>query len=137
MQCPLVRVKKAPFPHSVRKGGQFEKKSVLTLACSLCLLLALHAGLFVMLTLANLSQNAGTSTLALKPLERALQGFVLTNTYLGHCYPSPRSSRLDISRLDGRMANRIVIISPLRTLVNSKNRFFKEFLLRLCEKNIL
>ena len=82
------------------------------------LLTTLHAGLFVMLTLANLSQNAGTSALPLKPLERALQGFVLTNTYLGHCYPSPRSSRLDISRLDGRMANRIVIISPLCLSVN-------------------
>ena len=108
---------KAPSRSIYGKGHIFEK-SVLTLTCSLCLLLAFHAGLLVMLTLANLSQNAGTSALPLKPLQRALQGFVLTNTYLGHCYPSPRSSRLDISRLDGRMANRIVIISPLCLSVN-------------------
>ena len=44
--------------------------------------------------------------LTLEALQGALQGFVLTNTNLGHCNPSFRSSRLDISRIDRRMAKK-------------------------------
>ena len=76
----------------------------LAFASGFCFLLALYAGLFVMLALANLLKNATASTLTLKTLQRAFQGLVLTNANLGHCYPSPRSSRLDISRPDGRTA---------------------------------
>ena len=56
--------------------------------------LAFHAGLFIMLTLASLCQNTCASTLTFEPLQSAFQGFILADAYLGHCYPSPRSSRL-------------------------------------------
>ena len=72
---------------------------ILTLAGCFSLLLALHAGLFVMLALANLLNDACACALALKPLQSALQRLVFADSYLGHCYPSSRSSRLDISRL--------------------------------------
>ena len=67
-------------------------ESVLALTCSFCFLLAFHAGLLIMLTLASLCQNTCASTLTFEPLQSAFQGFILADAYLGHCYPSPRSS---------------------------------------------
>ena len=82
-------------------------KSILALAGSFSLLLTLDAGLFVMFALANFLNDACAGALALKPLQSALQGFVLTDAYLGHCSPSFRSSRLDISQIDRRMAKTV------------------------------
>ena len=59
-----------------------------------------------MLTLTDFLDDAGAGALTLEALQGALQGFVLTNTNLGHCNPSFRSSRLDISRIDRRMAKK-------------------------------
>ena len=61
-------------------------RSILALAGGLCFLLALHAGLFVMLALANLLDDAAAGTLALKPLQSAFQGLTVTNTDLGHLF---------------------------------------------------
>ena len=94
-------------------------KSILALAGSFSLLLALYARLLVMLALTNFLNDAGAGALALKPLQSALQGFILTDAYLGHCYPSFRSSRLDISHIDRRMANRIAIIAKDDAHVNA------------------
>jgi len=88
---------KKPFPE--RWGREFVRKLVLALACGFSLLLTLYAGLFVMLALTDLLNDARAGTLPLKTLERTLQRFILADSYLGHCYPSSRSSRLDISRL--------------------------------------
>ena len=44
-----------------------------------------------MLTFTNFLENATTGALPLKPFERTFQGLIFADTYLGHCYPSPRS----------------------------------------------
>lgn len=78
----------------VRGKGLMADGLILALACCFSFLFAFHTGLFIMLTLASLCQNTCTSTLPFKPLQSAFQGFVFADSYLGHCYPSPRSSRL-------------------------------------------
>ena len=57
---------------------------VLALASSFRLLLAFYAGLLVMLPLSDLSKNAGAGSHALKSPQRALQGFIIPNTYFRH-----------------------------------------------------
>ena len=58
-----------------------------------------------MLTFTNFLENATTGALPLKPFERTFQGLIFADTYLGHCYPSPRSyNGLASSRPDGRTA---------------------------------
>ena len=89
----------------MRPGALLVKnKSIFALAGSFCLLLALYAGLFVMLTLANFLQHAGACTLAFEPLQSAFQGFILANTYLGHwlSLPSlnaPSDLKKDLSKI--------------------------------------
>ena len=63
----------------------------LALTGGLGLFLTLDAGLFIMLALAHFLENATAGALPLKPFERTFQGFILTDTNLRHCYPSPRS----------------------------------------------
>ena len=97
-------------PSHVGKGYiLLYERSILALAGRLSLLLTLHAGLLLMLTLTDFLDDAGAGALTLEALQGALQGFVLTTTYLGHCYPSFRSSRLDISQIDRRMAKTVQI----------------------------
>ncbi len=72
-----------------------------------------------MLTLTNFLNHTAAGALTLKALQSTLQGFILTDAYLRHCYPSFRSSRLDISHIDRRMANRMFIIAKERQLVNA------------------
>ena len=58
-----------------------------------------------MLTFTNFLENATAGALPLKPFERTFQGLIFADTYLGHCYPSPRSyNGLASSRPDGRTA---------------------------------
>ena len=57
------------------------------------LLLALDAGLLVMLTLPDFLENATAGTLPLKPFERTFQGLIFTDTNLRHFYPSSRSKK--------------------------------------------
>ena len=64
-------------------------ESVLALTCSFCFLLAFHAGLLIMLTLASLCQNTCASTLTFEPLQSAFQGFVFADAYLGHLLSLP------------------------------------------------
>ena len=68
-------------------------KLILALTGSFGFLLALYAGLLIMLTLANLSHNARARALALETLESALQGFVFLDSYFRHLFslPSPIS----------------------------------------------
>lgn len=72
-----------------------------------------------MLTLTNFLNHTTAGALTLEALQSTLQGFILTDAYLGHCYPSLRSSRLDISHIDRRMANRIAIIAKDDAHVNA------------------
>ena len=44
-----------------------------------------------MLAFAHFLENAAAGALPLKPFERTFQGLIFADTYLGHCYPSPRS----------------------------------------------
>ena len=69
--------------------------SVLPLSRGFRLLLALYAGLLVMLALAHLGQDAAAGTLALEAFQSALKRFVFLYTNLRHCFPPLRTSRLD------------------------------------------
>ena len=55
-----------------------------TLTRGLRLFLALDAGLFVMLALADLLKDTAACALPLKPFERAFQGLIFTDTNLRH-----------------------------------------------------
>ena len=69
---------------------------ILALSGGFCLLLALYAGLFVMLTSADLREDAAASALSLPSLESAFQGFVFTDSDF-HFFPSPLEQQLVIS----------------------------------------
>ena len=63
-----------------------------------------------MLTLAHFLENATAGALPLKPFERTFQGLVFADTYLGHCYPSPRSRQWMERLLTGtRSYHRMII----------------------------
>ena len=64
-------------------------KLILALTGSFGFLLALYAGLLIMLTLASLCQNTCASTLTFEPLQSAFQGFVFADAYLGHLLSLP------------------------------------------------
>ena len=78
--------KKSPFAISIK--GLFSASranlSVLALTSGFRLLLALYAGLLIMLPFPGLCQNAGTGGHALEPSQRAFQGFILPNAYFRH-----------------------------------------------------
>ena len=57
---------------------------IFTLACSFRLFLALDAGLFIVLSLADLLDNSVSGSLSLETLECALERFVLFNFDLTH-----------------------------------------------------
>ena len=61
------------------KMGFCVKILILALSCSFSLLLALYAGLLVVLTTPCIGKDTGAGALALPTLEGALQGFVFTN----------------------------------------------------------
>ena len=66
----------------------------LTLSCSLSLLLALNAGLFVMLSLTKLGKNTGLYALSLETTKRVIESLVLFNSDFCHLYfPSPRLAK--------------------------------------------
>ena len=57
---------------------------VLALTGGFRLLLALYAGLLIMLPFSGFSQNAGTGSHTLESAKSALQRFVFPNTYFRH-----------------------------------------------------
>ena len=65
------------------------KLLVLSLACSLRLLLTLYAGLFIVLSLTKLGKDTRTSTLTLKTTERAVQGLALFHFNFCHLFSLP------------------------------------------------
>ena len=71
------------------------QKLPLALTGGFSLFLTLDAGLLIMLALAHFLENATAGALPLKPFERTFQGLIFADTYLGHCYPSPRSRTMD------------------------------------------
>ena len=71
-------------------------ESVLALAGRLGLLLTLHAGLLVMLSLTDLSNNARTRALPLESPQSTFQGFILTNTDLRHLVSLPSAQHSTI-----------------------------------------
>ena len=62
---------------------------ILPLAGGFSLLLALHAGLFVVFTLANFSQHTSTCALTLKTLQSRLQRFVFVDMDFRHLFSLP------------------------------------------------
>ena len=83
--------KKSPFAVSL-KGLFFELRvnlSVLALASGFRLLLALYAGLLIVLPFPGLGQNAGAGGHALEPSQSAFQRFILLNAYFRHCVFPP------------------------------------------------
>ena len=79
--------------------GSIELPLVLT-SC-FRLLLALQAGAHIMLSLLNLSDNAGLSTATLEALERIFQGLAFLDANFRHCFPSLRCNRLNPGRFQG------------------------------------
>ena len=63
--------------------------SILPLPSGFGLLLAANTGLFIMFTLAYLSQNAGTSALPLEALESAIQRLVFVHMNFRHLFSLP------------------------------------------------
>ena len=98
-----------PFPVKKQKqprvnGTVFLRRSILTLTRSLSLLLALYAGLFVMLTLTHLGENAGARALPFKTLQSAFQGLILFYSDLRHFFPLPSPHSPWLSPYTRRMA---------------------------------
>ena len=71
----------------------FFRQALFILALSGCfrLLFALHAGLFVVFSLAKLGEDAGTGGCTLKATKCAVQGLAFLNSDFCHLYPSPPS----------------------------------------------
>jgi len=76
--------------------------------------LTLDAGLLIMLALTNFLENAAAGALPLKPFERTFQGLIFADTYLGHCYPSPRSRTMADRGETLTLKNHRTIIQPKR-----------------------
>ena len=62
---------------------------ILSLACSFGLLLALYAGLFVVLSLTKLGKDSRTSTLTLKTTERTVKRLAVFYFYFCHLFSLP------------------------------------------------
>ena len=62
---------------------------ILSLACSLRLLLALYAGLFIVLSLTKLGEDSRTSTLTLKTTECAVKRLAVFYLYFCHFFFPP------------------------------------------------
>ena len=78
--------------NSVFESSALSQDSIVTLlvfAGGFGLLAPLHTGTFIMLSLPNLSQNAGLRTAALKTLQRTVDGFVFLHMNLRHLYFPP------------------------------------------------
>ena len=72
------------------------KLLILALSCSLRLLLALYAGLFIMLSLTELGKNARLYALSLKTTKRAIESFILFYSDFCHLYVPPLAVQRDI-----------------------------------------
>ena len=70
-------------------GGFLFDLLILALSGSLGLLLALYAGLLIMLSLTKLGQNAGFGTLTLEATERAIQRLILFYSDFSHFFSLP------------------------------------------------
>ena len=69
--------------------SDFLIETLLVLASGLRLLAALHAGAFIMLSLANLGNHAGLGAATLKTLQCAVDGFAFLDMNLRHLYFPP------------------------------------------------
>jgi len=78
-----------------------ENLFILAFSCSLRLLLALYAGLFIALAFTKLAENSASGALSLESADSAIQGFVFFNFYFCHFYPSLRSMQRDLSNRNG------------------------------------
>ena len=76
---------------TLRKNGAFSENQLFELALSRSfgLLLALYAGLLVVLSLTELCKHSGTCTLTLKPTKGAVEIFAFLDSYLCHYYFPP------------------------------------------------
>ena len=64
-----------------------------------------------MLAFAYFLENAAAGALPLKPFERTFQGLIFADTYLGHCYPSPRSRQWFSALPEGTRENHMSLYS--------------------------
>ena len=71
-----------------------QKLLILTLSCSLRLLLTLNAGLLIMLSLTKLGKNTGLLALPLKTTKRAVESFMFFNSdFCQTLFPSLRFAK--------------------------------------------
>ena len=73
-----------------RRACFFEVLLVLTLSCRFGLLLTLYAGLFIMLSLTKLGENAGLHALTLKTTQCAVKRFIFLDSDFSHLFHPPR-----------------------------------------------
>ena len=71
---------------------------ILSLACSFGLLLALYAGLFVVLSLTKLGKDSRTSTLTLETTERAVKRLALFYFNFCHLFFPPLALKGSVSK---------------------------------------
>ena len=99
-----------------------EKLFILSLSCSLRLLLTLYAGLFVVLSLTKLSENARTSGCALKATKCTIKRLAFFNFDFCHVFSLPPLVDKELSKIDQKFSFTIIhLISPF---VNSFTNFF-------------
>ncbi len=90
-------LRKTPERSDNKKPGAFPAPDLLLLhralaplsASGFLLLFTLDAGLFIMLTLADLRQDAGARAFALETLQSAFQGLVFAHTNFRHTISPP------------------------------------------------
>ena len=101
---PCAKAKKGNKKTLLRREGSFAT-SPFALTGGFSFFLTLNAGLFIMLAFTDFLKDAAAGALPLKPFERTFQGLIFADTYLGHCYPSPRSltpCQQPATRTDGK-----------------------------------
>ena len=114
--------------HTAWAVCRFTVLLILSLACSLRLLLTLHAGLLVTLTLAKFSEDAGTCALTLEATQSTIQGFSLFYLYFCHSVSPP--SRKPICRTGSPLCERFSIILYFFSVVNRNSKILFLFLER-------
>lgn len=72
-----------------RASHGFVALLILALSCSFGFLLTLHAGFFVMLSLADLVQNTGLGTLTLETAKSHVKRFAFFNSNFCHLFSPP------------------------------------------------
>ena len=81
---------------SIKQKPKEVKLLILSLSCSLRLLLTLYAGLLIMLSLTKLGKNTRLLALSLETTKCAVESFIFLNSNFCHHYFPPFALQRDI-----------------------------------------